>query len=325
MSISRPNRLLLAAFAAAVLAACAALADSARAAWPGSNGPIVFAGGTATQGNGLWTKKLSWKGIRHTTLDSSDREPQSSPDGRRIVFVRSVEVPLPGGGGTFPARHIFTARADGTGARPLTGGPNFDQNPSFAPSGKRILFARFAPGAEDADIYGIRLDGTGLHQITSGAPDDRHPVFSPNRRIIAFDRFEEGRSRHIYTMRPDGSNIREATFRIAAWTSQPDFNPAGNRIVFVKGFPGDARSTLWQMRPDGRRLRRLAPMRANGGGYAEPSFSPDGRKVVVELTGDAKFSKLQVIRLRDLSWGATLGGRRMGRSPDTHSPVWVAW
>ena len=100
----------------------------------------------------------------------------------------------------------------------------------------------------------------------------------------------------MYTMRPDGSRIVEVTFQIAAWTSDPDFNPAGNRIGFVKGFPGDARSTVWQMRPDGQNLRRLAPMRTGGGGYAAPSFAPSGRSIVVELTGDPKFSKVQVIR-----------------------------
>ena len=64
-------------------------------------------------------------------------------------------------------------------------------------------------------------------------------------------------------------------------------------------------------------------MRPDDDGYADPSYSPDGRSIVVELTGDAKFTKLQVIRLRDLSWGATLGGRKMGQTPDASSPVWL--
>jgi len=324
MTTFTPRRFAATAITAAFLAACAVGMTSADAAWRGANGPIAFAGGSATSGNGLWLKTLGRPGLRRLTSVSGDSEPQASPNGRQIVFVRPVATPLPGGGGTFPARHIFVMNRNGGGERAVTGGPNFDQNPSFSPSGKRILFARFEPDAGQADIWSVRLNGTNLHRITSGAPDDRHPVFSPNGKIIAFDRFEAGGSRHIHTMRPDGSRIRETTPQIAALTSEPDFNPVGNRIVFIKGFQGDARSTLWQMRPDGRKLRRLAPMRANGDGYADPSFSPDGRNVVVELTGDAKFTKLQVIRLRDLSWGATLGGRRMGQTPDASSPVWLA-
>ena len=323
MATFRPMHLIPAVLTAASLIAFTAAAMPADAAWRGANGPIVFEGGSATSGNGLWSKTLGKRGLRHLTNVSGDSEPQASPNGRQIVFVRTVDTPLPGGGGTFPARHIFVMNRNGGGERAVTGGPNFDQNPSFSPSGRRILFARFEPGAGHADIWSVRLDGSNLHRITSGAPDDRHPVFSPNGKIIAFDRFEEGRSRHIHTMRPDGSRIRETTFQIAAWTSEPDFNPAGNRIAFIKGFPGDARSTLWDMRPDGKRLRRLAPMRQNGDGYADPSYSPDGRRIVVELTGDAKFTKLQVIRLRDLAWGATLGGRKMGQTPDASSPVWL--
>ena len=312
--------------AAALLAAIVAFAETAPAAWRGANGPVVFAGGTAAEGNGLWAAKMGWRNPRHLTADPTDSEPQSSPNGKRIVFVRSVDTPLPGGGGgTFPARHIFTARVDGTGVHPVTGGPNFDQNPSFAPSGNRILFARFEPGASQADIWSVRLDGTKLHRITSGPPDDRHPVFSPTGKIIAFDRFEQGGTRHIHTMRPNGSRIRETTPQIAAWTSQPDFNPAGNRIVFVKAFPGEAASTVWQMRPDGKKLRRLAAMRSSGGGYAEPVYSPNGRRLVVELTGDAKFSKLRLINLRTLrSAGILAGGQTAKQTPDAHSPVWVA-
>ena len=323
MSFATPIRLLAAATAAALLAAGTAGAGVSRAAWAGANGPIVYEGGTATEGNGLWMKTLGKPGLKRLTNESGDSEPQVSPNGRRIVFVRTVETPLPGGGGTFPARHIFVMNRDGSNERAVTGGPSFDQNPSFAPSGRRILFARFEPGAGQADILSIRLDGTGLHRITSGAPDDRHPVFSPTGRIIAFDRFEEGRSRHVYTMRPNGSRIVEVTFQIPAWTSEPDFNPAGNRIVFIKGFPGDARSTVWQMRPDGQNLRRLAGMRRNDGGFGAPSYSPDGRKIVVELLKSARFTKVQVIRLRDLSWGATFGGREMDRTPDAASPVWL--
>lgn len=301
----------------------------ATAGWAGSNGPIVFAGGDARSGSGLWAKKLGAKGLRHLTLDGTDSQPQSSPNGRWIVFVRQVEVPLPGGdGGVFPATHIFTARSDGTGVSPVTEGPHFDSTPAFAPFGERIVFVRFQPGADNADIWSIRLDGTNLHQITDGPADDRNPAFSPNRRLIAFDRRGPGAgvSRHVHTMRPDGSAIVDATPDLASQTAEPDFNPVGNRIVFVRGFPGDARADLFAMRPDGERIRRLTGMRGRAnGGFSNPAYSPNRKLIIGQFEVDGRFSKLQVIRLRDRSWGATLGGRRMARSPDMRAPVWQAW
>jgi Tol biopolymer transport system component len=302
-----------------------AVASSAGAAWPGRGGPIVFAGGDARSGNGLWAKELGESGLRRLTSEATDSEPQSSPDGRWIVFVRQVEVPLPEGGGVAPVTHVFRMRSDGTRVTEVTTGPNFDSAPAFAPSGNRILFARFVPGAGQGDLYSIRLDGTNLHQLTSGPGDDRDPAFSPNGRVVAFDRFVLGHTRHVYTMRPDGSRIVDATPGFAAWTSQPDFNPAGNRIVFVRGFPGTRIADLFAMRPDGKRIRRLTGMRGRrSGGFANPAYSPDGTRAVAQFETENGFSKLQVVRLRDRSWGATLGGRRNARSPDMRFPVWQA-
>src|SRR3954451_10485741 len=297
----RRSRARIAISAFAVLLALLGAAQSASAAWPGHNGPIVFAGG-GQSGTGLWAIDARGKGLRHLTLDSSDAEPQSSPNGRWVVFVRSVVVPLPGGGGTFPARHIFRARSDGSGIRQVTDGPIFDRSPSFARSGKQILFSRSEPGtqAQDSDIFSVRLDGTGLHRITSGPGDDRNPVFSPNSRLIAFDRFLQGHTRHVYTMRPDGSRVVEATPNLAAWSSQADFSPSGNRIVFIRGFPGTRIADLFTMRPDGKRFRRLTgrPNHPHGG-FSNPSYSPDGRLVVAQLEVENQFSKLQIVRVRD--------------------------
>lgn len=302
-------------------------AHPAGAAWPGANGPIVFAGGDAQAGSGLWAKRLGASGLRRLTSDPTDSQPQSSPNGRLIVFVRQVEEPLPGGGGVFPAFHVFRARSDGTGVAQITSGPTFDEGPSFAPSGNRIVFARSQPGGGERDIWSVRLDGSNLHQITTGPADDRNPVFSPNRRIIAFDRRipQGGPSRHVHTMRPDGSAIRDTTPRLAAQTFEPDFNPAGNRIVFVRGTTAPPGSDLFTIRPDGERLRRLTGIRNRArGAFSDPSYSPSGRQVVAQFEVENGFAKLQVIRVADRSFGPTLGGRRFARSPDMRSPVWQA-
>ena len=323
LPIPRPTRAFALALAAAAMAVLAG-SDPVAAAWKGKRGPIVFAGGEAVAGNGLWSKSLHGR-LRHLTFDSSDGQPQSSPNGRLIVFVRTVDEPLPeGGGGSFPALHVFRARSDGSSVREVTDGPVFDRFPSFAPNGKRILFSRFTPEA-GGDIYSVRLDGSGLHQITSGSGDDRDPVLSPTGRLIAFDRFVEGHTRHVYTMRPDGSRIKDATPNLAAWSSQPDFSPSGNRIVFVRGFPGDERTAdLFTMRPDGKLRRRLTGQPNHPtGGFSNPAYSPDGRLVVSQFERSGGFSKLRVVRVRDRSLVATLGGRPMARTPDARDPVWL--
>ena len=311
----------------ALLALALALPATAGAAGR-QNGPIVFAGGTAAQSNGIWAWKANWRGLRHITGDRADSQPKGSRDGRWIAFTRQVETPLPGGGGgTFPAFNIFRARTDGSRVLQVTSGPHYDLFPSFTRSGRRILFSRTEPGQAGEHIFSVKLDGSGLHQLTTGNFSDRNPVMSPNGRIIAFDRFEEGHTRHVFTMRANGSNVRDATPRLAAWSSQPAFNPGGNRIAYVRSFPGNATSDIFTIRPNGTGVRRITGRSGRPlGGVSSPSWSPDGTRIVFqhEREGAAQFSKLQIVRLSNRRLGARLGGRRFAQSPDMRTPTWLS-
>ncbi|NOZ22401.1 MAG: hypothetical protein GXP25_15075 [Planctomycetes bacterium] len=86
--------------------------------------------------------------------------------------------------------------------------------------GKRILFAmRKHFKTEGFHIYEINVDGTGLRQITSGNCNDIDPQYLPDGRIVfCSDRtgyhefYHQERSRALYTMNADGSNIQQITF-----------------------------------------------------------------------------------------------------------------
>lgn len=310
-----------------------ALPATAGAARPHPNGPIVFAGGTPGQSTGLWAWRAGWKGLRRITNDPTDTDPQASPDGRWIVFTRRVGT-RPGGGAA--SIGVFRARTDGSRVVEVTSG-HYDRSPSFSPSGRRILFSRAEAGpaselavkhlsAEELTpehIYSVRLNGTGLHQLTSGHVSDRDPVLSPNGRVIAFDRCQLSQGCHLYTMRPDGSRVRDATPRLAAWSSEPSFSPTGSRIAYVRGYPGSSTSDLFTMRPNGTAVRRLTGRSGHPlGGVSSPSWSPDGTRVVFQQTG-VKFAKLRIVRVRDRRLGATLGGPRFRQLPDRRTPAWL--
>lgn len=105
--------------------------------------------------------------LRRITGGASDRAPDWSPGGARLVFSRA-----PAGSGN---SDLWTVKPDGTGLQrvtktSLTSGREI--GPAWSPNGKRIVFYDQARGA----LSTIAPDGTGRAKVRdmqqgAGAPD----------------------------------------------------------------------------------------------------------------------------------------------------------
>lgn len=86
--------------------------------------------------------------------------------------------------------------------------------------------------------------------------------------------------REIFTMKPDGTNIQQATFNTAG-----DFNPAfsadGTKIVFVSSLDGDFE--IYMADPNGA---QQIPLTNKSTSDSDPSFSPGGEKIVFVRDGE---------------------------------------
>jgi TolB protein len=101
---------------------------------------------------------------------------------------------------------------------------------------------------------------------------------------IAFDSLEGGGNGDIFTVAPDGTDLRNLTSS-AAHEQTPSFSPDGTKIAYVQD--SDAGSyDIWVMNADGTGKQRLTSDPAVD---QSPSFSPDGKKVVFSSNrnGDA--------------------------------------
>lgn len=327
-------KLSVSCLAVAMLAICAAAPPHARAAHPYTGAPILYVGlegDFAPEEGFVGFKPVGLRSIRlgqpkasarALTDDSTGADPAVSPDGRLIAFSRSGV--------------IMVMNSDGSGLRQVTRGwpGGADIEPSFTRSGKRILFIRLGDetvaGSNQGDVCSIRIDGQELRRITSTRAADRSPAMSPNGRQIVFGRTPVGKGfQHIYSMRSDGSHLRDLTPRIPARrragernfsAEDPAFSPNGRTVAFTVANNGGGEN-IYTMRPNGNRLSSLTgvgehPLTSRFQ-LSEPAFSPSGRFLLV--TGrDREHTELAIIDLRDR--------RRLlgtGSAIDGESAVWL--
>ncbi len=183
---------------------------------PGRNGIYTI---RSTDGGGL---------TRITSNPGGDDNPGDySPDGKRMVFVRSDENGPVG---------LFVVKLNGSGLRQITP-PGFvtggEENPSWSPTGDKILFATHSAPGHRSSIWVVNTDGSGLHQVPitpacGGAFSDPksiscfQPGWSPDGTKIIFTRISaNGTQENVYTVNADGSGLAQVTDTGGA--SQPDW------------------------------------------------------------------------------------------------------
>jgi Tol biopolymer transport system component len=96
-----------------------------------------------------------------------DPDPEWSPDGRKIVFVR----------GRKGNADIFTIRRDGMHEHRLTRALGDDVDPAWSPSGPKILFTSRRDG--NKNIYVMRADGSHERALVKGPGAQEAPAWGP--------------------------------------------------------------------------------------------------------------------------------------------------
>ena len=194
----------------------------------------------------------------------------------RVVFVRS-------GGALGDATVVFTANADGSDERQLSGPGDEGCCALATRDGARVLFSTVAP---DGRVTTATVNFDGSERFVIPLPEGTLNLgpgpFSPDGTQIAFEGFVTGehpQSVGIHISSADGTDLVQITH---GGDIPGDWSPDGTQVLFVRGDPNDlfAPLHLFVVNVDGSEERQLTPEEVSVPCCWGYRWSPDGSRIL---------------------------------------------
>ena len=229
------------------------------------------------------------------------------PDGKRVIYTSTKDhSDLPPGNWS-SSRHypqgaeLYVANLSGGPVKRLTNNDVYDAEVSVSPDGEWILFTRQIDG--QLDLWRMRPDGS-EESIVADTPElqEGGAFYMPDSETILFrawKRSDENKSNkpmEIYTMKHDGSDLRQYTFDNGVnWAPYPA--PDNKHFTFAKMLPPH-NFEIFLMNMETGEQTQLTQSKAFDG---FPSFSPDGKSISFSSSRHAQGKRKLSLFMIDVS------------------------
>jgi Tol biopolymer transport system component len=160
---------------------------------------------------------------RRLTRGQRARDPDVSPDGATVVFVRQDSV----------RSELALVSLSGGPVRDLTRSDVGVQwsGPRFSPDGQWIAASRFAPGGWLDLVLVDAATGEIVERLTEDRAKDVEPAWTPDGTHLLFRSDRDGVS-NLYALRFEDHALLRAT-NVLGGAFTPDVDPGGGTVVFA--------------------------------------------------------------------------------------------
>lgn len=229
---------------------------------PGNHGEVIAAGRRPPT--------TTTTGAPGTPPSTDPELPSSSPT--------TTFPPNPGSGEQRP-------NPPGNGNPPTTGPPTTTTTarrgpgpgPGPDPGHERLVYIRESQAnPSDADLFIGDLEGRHEKRLTSGPDRDQFPAWSPDGSTIAFNRITASGSDELWSIRADGTGLRQLTFSGAGAKHEPVWSPDGRFLVYTAAYFNPTRVWLEVLDLATGGMTKITQGVMDG----QPVWSPDGKTIV---------------------------------------------
>jgi len=286
-------------------------------------------------------------------------DPRISPDGERIVYLRSSNDVMT----DRTRRTLWIVNADGSGHRPLTADAKGLSSPRFSPDGTRIAYLAEADGKRQIFVHWLATGETARITTLSERPGDL--AWSPDGERIAFTmnvpaekpslakpperpagadwapavkvidqviyRFNgrgylEPGFTHIFVLPASGGSPRQLTSGDYDHDGALSWSPDGGRIYFSANRTEDwqyerTESDIWSVATASGEMTQLTAL---PGIESDPRVAPDGRRIAF-LRGDHQKRQFWITTLAVMNAdGSGMRSLTKGLDRSIDGPLWAA-